>query len=193
MNRSGFLLLFIAVLIAGGITWLNSYWLTYKDFQFSRNQKIIDYYLSDFTLLNTQGDGQMRYRIKGRHLVHQQSKGSSEIFNPILQARDHDGTLLTMRADKAQQLIKDGDIQLLGNVNVKKTSEIVAENFQLKAQELNYNPFEKQLSSSTKISFQSNAGTISGEGFQTNLESETLKIESNVQITFEANQSDETH
>lgn len=190
MNRSGLLLLLIAVIVAGGITWLNSYWLTYQDFQFTRNEKKIDYYLSDFTLLNTQSDGQMRYKIKGRHLVHQQSNGSSEIFNPLVQAQDQDGTLLLMRADKAQQLVKNGDIQLLGNVSVIKYSKDTKENFQLTTKDLNYNPLERILSSSSQLLLHSNNGTISGRGFSTNLAKEELRILSDVHIKFEMESED---
>lgn len=184
MNKGGLLLLILSAIILIGTTWLNKSWLTIKDFTFSKNEKKIDYYLSDFTLLKTDGNGQMRYRIKGQHLIHQQSTGGSEIFSPLLQTRDSDKTIITLQSDKARQLHKNGEIQLLGKVTVVKESKIKAENFQLETRDLNYNPQTKTLSSKANVSLQSDSGNIEGIGFQSKLDEQELRILSNVQIEF---------
>jgi len=184
MNKSGLLLLISAFIFAIAITWLNTSWLTVKDFTLSKNEKKIDYYLSDFTLLNTQKNGQMRYRIKGQHLVHQQSTGGSQIFKPLIQARDSDNTIITIQSNKAQQPLKDGVIQLLGNVTVVKESKITNESFQLETKDLNYNPQEKILSSDAKVSLHSDSGNIEGIGFHSKLDESELRILSNVHIEF---------
>lgn len=183
MNRGGLLLLVLSMVIAIGITWLNSTWLTYKGFQFSQKVKKIDYYLSDFTLLNTQPDGQMRYFVTAEHLVHQQSINSSEIFKPLLQASDVDGSMITLKSDKAEQN-KEGIITLLGDVKVTKHGPKIKENFELITHDLIYNPKQKALSSTSKVIFTSYQGQLQGVGFSSKLDEQELRIHSNVRAEF---------
>ncbi len=183
MNRGGLFLLVLSVIIAIGITWLNSSWLTYKDFTITKKVKEIDYYLTDFTLLNTQADGQMRYFITAQHLIHQQTTGTSEIFKPLLQARDTDGTMITLKSDKAEQDI-EGLIRLRGDVSVVKTEGKREQNFELLTRDLVYNPKQKTLSSKSKLQFTSSQGRLEGVGFSTSLEEQALRIDSHVHAQF---------
>lgn len=185
MNRGGILFFLIAIAIAGLLTWLNNRWLTLKEFEFSQTEKKIDYYLSDFTLLNTYPNGDMRYRIQGQHLIHQEQSGGSEIFKPILEARDVDGTLLKVTSEKAQQAKKDGEIVLLGEVKVIKHAKTPVESFSLVTKDLNYNPVNKTLSSEENVNLQSYSGTLKGKGFYTNLNEQELRIHSNVHIEYQ--------
>ena len=188
MYRSGALFFVIAIAIAGLLTWLNSRWLTLKDFQFAQTEKKIDYYLSDFVLLKTYPDGQMHYRVQGRHLIHQQQSGGSEIFKPLLQARDVDGALLSITAEKAHQAKKDGTIRLLGKVQMNKANVPPVERFSLETTDLNYNPKEKTLSSQEALSLLSYSGIIKGKGFATKLNEQELRIRSHVHIEYQPTQ-----
>ena len=183
MNRSGLFFLIFAILIAVTITWLNSTWLSYKGFVLSTKDRQVDYYLSDFTLLNTYPDGQMRYFLKGTHLVHQQSTNASQIFRPVIQARDEDNGMFTISAKKAQQDMKDGPILLLGVVDIDKQSGKIAENFKMFTSDLTYNPVKKELSSNEKITLTSEFGNVQGVGFSTSLDEQELRIHKNVQAT----------
>ncbi len=183
MNRSGFLILVFSIATLIIITWLNSTWLSYKDLQTTQNVKKIDYYLSDFTLLNTQPDGQMRYFVTAQHLIHQQSTGTSEIFKPLLQARDSDGTIVTLKSDRAKQGSK-GLIQLQGEVSLVKAGKKVQDSFELLTQNLVYNPIEKSLSSKEKVQLNTHQGQISGVGFSSKLDEQELRIDSNVHTQF---------
>jgi LPS export ABC transporter protein LptC len=162
---------------------LNSTWLTYNNFQLTKKDKKIDYYLSDFTLLNTQADGQMRYFVTAQHLIHQQSTDSSEIFKPLLQARDSDGTMISLKSDKAEQ-DESGVLKLVGDVKVVKKSDKVAENFDLSTRDLVYNPKQKTLSSESEVQLNTFQGQLKGIGFSSKLDGQELRIHSNVQIQF---------
>jgi LPS export ABC transporter protein LptC len=183
MNRGGILLLAFSIATLIIVTWLNSTWLSYKGFQLTQKDKKIDYYLSDFTLLNTQSDGKMRYFVTAQHLIHQQSTGSSEIFKPLLLARDSDGTLITIKSNKAEQ-INEGVIHLLGDVNVIKKGSQDEENFELTTKDLVYNPIKKTLSSKNKVQLKTYQGQLDGIGFSSKLDEQELRIHSNVQIQF---------
>jgi len=183
MNRGGLFLLIFSIVTLIVVTWLNSTWLSYKGFQLTQKDKRIDYYLSDFTLLNTQADGKMRYFVTAQHLIHQQSTKSSEIFKPLLQARDSDGTFITLKSNKAEQ-INDGDIHLLGDVSVIKRGSKDESNFELTTRDLVYNPIEKALSSKSKVQLKTHQGQLNGIGFSSKLDEQELRIHSNVQIQF---------
>jgi len=184
MNKSGILFLLFAITILVVFTWLNSTWLSYRSFGLSQNVKKIDYYLSDFTLLNTYPDGTMRYQLKGSHLVHQQSTGASEIFSPILQARDMDDTIITLNSKTALQEKKNGPIQLTDEVSIIKKATQPSESFKLLTNDLIYNPIKKELSSDEELVFISDMGSLKGVGFNTNLDKQELRIHKNVQAEF---------
>lgn len=183
MNRGGLFLLLISVAIAIFSIWLNSTWLNVQGFRFTQKDKKIDYYLSDFTLLKTQPNGQMKYLITAEHLIHQQSTETSEIYKPLLQAQDVDGSMITLKSNKAQQS-KDGEIMLKGDVSAIKVGGNTGTNFELITQDLVYNPSEKTLSSKSKVTFTSSQGQLAGIGFSSKLDEQELRIHSNVRSQF---------
>jgi LPS export ABC transporter protein LptC len=183
MNRGGLFLLVFSIATLIIVTWLNSTWLSYKDFRLTQKDKKIDYYLSDFTILNTQADGTMRYFVTAQHLIHQQSTDTSKIFKPLLQARDSDGRFIMLKSDKAEQ-IKSGEMRLLGDVSIIKKTPNAEDNFELSTQDLVYNPIEKALSSKSKVQLKTPQGQLNGIGFSSKLDEQELRIHSNVQIQF---------
>jgi len=184
MNRNGFFFLIFAIVVALMFTWLNSTWLSFKGFNFTKKEKKVDYYLSDFTLLNTYPDGSMRYNLKGQYLIHQQSSGASTIFNPNITARDRDENFVRLTAKLATQNRKNGPIYLTDTVKVEKTGNIEAQNFQIVTKDITYNPLEKLISSEAKLEFLSNSGNFSGVGFSTTLDNKELRIHKNAQAVF---------
>lgn len=184
MNKSGFFFLLFAIVIAVGFTWLNATWLSYKGFVIDRQDKQVDYYLTDFTVLHTYPDGTMQYLVRGQHLVHQQSTGASNIVQPQLQARDVDNALITIHANSAIQAQKEGNIVLQGSVDVTKKSNTPAENFKLVTRDLSYNPKDQEISTQAKLQFTSPSGELTGQGFSTKLDEQELRIHNHVHAKF---------
>ena len=122
MNKGGFLLLILSAVIAILITWLNSTWLNYKDFQITKKVKEIDYYLSDFTLLHTKANGEMSHFLTAQHLIHLQVTDTSEIFKPQLQTFDSDGKLIHLKSNEA---VQDKTEKLTFIDNVKGATHVV--------------------------------------------------------------------
>lgn len=190
MNRKGLLFLALSVIIAISVTWLNSLWLTYQDFFTASGEKQIDYYLSDFSLLNTTSDGEMKYFIQGQHLVHRNTTGGSEIISPLIEAADSDGANLYISANKAEQLNKDGAIELAGAVEIEKTATIdntTIPEFSLKTKDLIFNPNTRDLRSDATITLTTADGMITGKGLRSNLKQQDLKILSDVHAEFNPN------
>lgn len=184
MNRSGFFFLVFAIIVAVAFTWLNSTWLSYKSFVFDKEERQIDYYLSNFSILNTYPDGTMRYLIKGQNLIHQQSTSASKIIKPTIDARDVDNSIISITANEAQQDSKNGPILMAGEVRVKKDSTDKVENFELLTSDLSYNPTSRVISTDAELVFKSSSGEVKGVGFTTNLNEQELRILKNVQAKF---------
>lgn len=183
MSRSSITVLGIAVL-ALAFTWLNSSWHSYKEILLPQNEKIIDYYLTDFTLLNTDSNGSMRYFLKGQNLTHQQSSSSSEIFHPNIQASDNDGSTISLNAESANQKNKNGAITLRGSVILNSKNEDSSRNFNLETSDLVYEPLKNELSSTSKVILETSSGSIEGIGFNSKLNEQALRIHSNVHIEY---------
>lgn len=184
MNKSGIILLIGAIIIAIAFTVLNTYWLSFKGLQLTQKIKKIDYYLSDFTLLATQPDGKMRYHVQAQHLVHQQTTGASEIFQPTFKAQDENEELITLKANKAEQLTKNGEIKLKGDVIVFKDTTEKTKGFNLATEDLTYNPLQRSIATDAKITLESGANHLQGIGLSGKLDEQELRIHSNVHAKF---------
>ena len=170
------------------MTWLNLSWKTITQFTNETSQSRIDYYLSGFTLVNTDSDGNISFQLSGEHLIHKQANGVSEIYQPHIKRKSINGGLLIIDAEKAIQTSKGGNIDLTGEVSVKQSSIIEPLGFTLLTQDLTYNPLKQSISSSTKSDFISAQGSMTGIGFETSLDEQELRILSNVQAEFQPSQ-----
>ena len=184
MNRNGSIMLIIAIFIAIVTLWINTNWMSHKNFQFIKKDKKIDFYLSDFTLLNTQANGEMRYLIKGKHLIHQVSNKATVLFSPLIKAQNTNAEITSIKADKAEQKEKNGSIYLLGEVYIEKQTIASTESTKFKTRDLVYNPIEKILSTDSKVTFLSEFGHFNGVGLTSKLDEQEIRIHSNVQSEF---------
>jgi len=202
VNVKGLLLLVISIIIALAVTWLNNVWLSYQEFVSAGNERQIDYYLSDFSLLNTTANGDMKYSIQGQHLVHKNSTGGSEIFQPIIQAADQDGQTLFIRAEKAQQEESQGVIELAGAVLIQKTTrqnkttdnsiqldslDNNTTDFSLKTINLSFDPIKREIFTDAPITLTTKDGLLTGTGLRSQLDQQELRILSNVHAKFDPN------
>jgi len=184
MNRNGTVLLITAILITIISVWINANWLIQKNFQFIKKDKKIDFYLSNFTLLNTQADGEMRYLITGKHLIHQVSNKATVLFNPLIKARGANGDTTSIKAQKAEQRNDNGPISLFGDIFVEKNSLNSEDTTQFKTKDLVYTPNKKTITTSSEVTFISDFGRFQGTGLTSKLNEQEIRIHSNVQSTF---------
>ena len=202
MNYKGLLLLITSIMTALAVTWLNNFWLSYQTFISIKNERQIDYYLSDFSLLNTSAEGELKYYLQGRHLVHKNSTGGSEIFQPTIQATDSDGQTLLIQAEKAQQKKTQGVIELAGSVLIKKihnknksTSKHLqseqlshhSSDFILETKNLSFDPIKREIFTDAMITLTTKDGSLTGTGLHSQLDQQELRILSNVHAKFDPN------
>ena len=184
MKSIGIVAFVLSVLFAATVTWLNLSWKTITQFTNEASQSRIDYYLSDFTLIDTNQSGEISYQLTAEHLIHKQASGASEIYRPHIKQQSSDGKLLTIDSEKAIQEGKGGNITLTGEVRVQQAKTKDYPGFTLITQNLTYNPVEQKISSQAKSDFISAQGTMTGIGFETRLNDQELRILSNVQAEF---------
>lgn len=188
MRSLGRLLFVLALIVAGVVTWLNLSWKSLEQFTNSPSESRIDYYLSDFTLMKTNENGSIDYRLSGRHLTHKQASGASEIYQPHIHMRSDEGEIMTLDSEKALQQAKNGSITLSGKILVKKIASISSPEFTLTTEDLIYEPAKRLISTAADIHLISESGTLNGTGFETSLDEQELRILSNVQAEFQATQ-----
>jgi LPS export ABC transporter protein LptC len=189
MKYKGLILLFFSILIGLTITWLNNFWLSYQDFVSAGNERQIDYYLSDFSLLNTNSNGEMKYYMQGRHLVHKNATGGSEIFYPKLQAADTNGKNIIIHAKKAQQKKSQGTIELAGSVLIQKTTNTndTTTDFSLTTTQLSFDPIKREIFTHATITLTTKDGFLTGSGLHSQLHQQELRILSDVHAKFDPN------
>ena len=184
MKTFGRIFFVLAILFASAVTWLNLSWKSIEQLTNSPSESRIDYYLNDFTLMKTDGDGKVRYHVTGQHLTHNQGTGASDIYQPYVEARSDDGELVTINAQKATQEGKSGNMSLSGEIKVHKPLFKGSPEFMLTTQNMTYNPTTQTISSADDINLVSDQGYLHGTGFETNLDEQELRILSNVQAEF---------
>ena len=184
MKTFGRLFFIFAIVLASAMTWLNLSWKSIEQLTNTPSVSRIDYYLNDFTLMQTDGDGNVRYHTSGQHLTYNQASGASEIYIPLIEARSKDGELITIRSQKAIQEGKSGNMSLTGDIEVHKPLFNDSPEFTLTTQSMTYNPATQAISSTDDIELISVQGYLRGTGFETNLDEQELRILSNAQAEF---------
>ena len=184
MKSFGRIFFVLAIIFATAITWLNLSWKSIEQLTNSPSESRIDYYLNDFTLIATDGEGKVRYQVTGQHLTHNQATDASEIYQPSIEARADDNELITINAQKATQEPKSGNITMNGDVKLHKPQLDTSPEFRLTTQSMTYSPSKKTVSGTDDIELVSDQGFLRGTGFETNLDEQELRILSNVQAEF---------
>ena len=184
MKTFGRIFFVLAIMFASAVTWLNLSWKSIEQLTNTPSESRIDYYLNDFTLMSTDGNGNVRYHITGQHLTHNQGSGASEIYKPYIEARSEEGELVTINAQKATQQARSGNMTLNGEIKVHKPRFNDSPEFTLTTQNLNYEPSTQKISSADAIDLVTPQGFLRGKGFETNLDEQELRILSNVQAEF---------
>ena len=185
MRSLGIIAFVFSILLAVTATWLNLSWKSIKEFTNEANQSRIDYYMSGFSLIDTDETGSINYKLTGDYLIHKQASGESEIHRPRIKRPNSNGQLLTIVSERAVQTSKDGNITLTGKVQVQQAGSLTTPAYQLLTQSLTYNPVEQKISSQDKSNFISAQGSIIGTGFESKLDDQELRI-TNAQSEFKA-------
>lgn len=140
--RSAQRLRLIILVILALVAALGSYWLLQvlrqsapaAPTQQKRGQS--DYQVQNFHFVRTAENGQARYLLSGKTLLHYPVDDATEIHAPIAKRVNPNQAPVTIRAERAHLLNNNQHIQLLGNVNITRPASDQAEAMHLKSPSL---------------------------------------------------------
>ncbi len=184
MQKNNHIWLILAILLALTVTWIHNLWQSQQQFIAKIDKTRVDYYLSDFSLLITDNEGQMRYSLQANHFVHHVESKQSDIYFPMIQAKQNDENIM-IESEKATQL-SNGDIELTGEVSIKKPESAQREGYTLITENLRYAPSMQTIETQNDFTFATTGGTLMrGTGVTEELNNQVLRIKSNVHAEFQ--------
>lgn len=132
----------ISLLILALVAALGSYWLLQllrqsdptPQPQQRRGQP--DYQVKNFHFVRTAENGQARYLLSGKTLLHYPEGDATEVHAPIAKSVNPNQATVTIRAERAHLLHDYQHIQLLGDVTITRPASDKAEAMRLKSPSL---------------------------------------------------------
>lgn len=183
MRYSGIIFLVLAILLAGSATWLHNLWRENEIITEELDTSRIDYYLSDFSLYVTDSEGKNQFNLSGEHFVHHRKTETSDIYKPIIIV-NHKNDTLSVVANKAQRG-RSGDIELQGEVTLKKPESDELMGFDLQTADIVYSPSRQLIETTKDVVIKTTDGhIIEATGISEDLTTETIRLESDVHAEY---------
>ncbi|CAA6813888.1 MAG: Unknown protein [uncultured Thiotrichaceae bacterium] len=180
---NGLIFLILACIIAIAGTWLNRLWQEQQQFTEKLDRSQIDYYLSDFSLISTDTNGQAQFILSGDHFIHRREKKESEIYNPAIIIHS-EGESLSIHAEEARHFANE-DMELMGSVSISKPESENLAGYELRTSNLKYSPSMDRLSTEQALSLNSTDNAeISGIGLIHDLKNEVIQIQDKVHAEY---------
>ncbi len=183
MRYSGITYLALAVAFAATLTWLHKLWRTQSVFTEKLNTSEIDYYLSDFSLLSFDSNGNKRFIVSGEHFVHQRATKTSDIYKPSFIVHTETNTV-TMVANKARQ-DTTGDITLNGKVSLTRPESETNTGLEIQTVDLHYSPDKRIAYTNAPVRLiMTDGNTLSAVGMEEDLTTQTTRLLSDVHAEY---------
>lgn len=180
---NGFIFLIIACVIAIAGTWLNKLWQEQQQFTEKLDRSQIDYYLSDFSLVSTDTDGQPLFMLSGDHFIHRRKEKESEIYQPAILI-NAEGESLSIHAEEARHFANE-DVELIGDVTISKPESERMMGYEARTSNLTYSPSLDKISTEQALSFTSTDNAkISGIGLVHDLKNDVIQIQDKVHAEY---------
>lgn len=180
---NGLIFLILACVIAIAGTWLNKLWQEQQQFTEELDRSHIDYYLSDFSLISTDTNGQPQFVLSGDHFIHRREKKESEIYNPAIVIHS-DEESLSIHAEEARQATNQ-DIELIGKVSISKPESKHLTGYDMRTSNLIYSPSLDRISTEQPLSLHStDSAEVSGIGLIYDLKNEVIQIQDRVHAEY---------
>lgn len=180
---NGLILLIIACVIALAGTWLNKLWQEQQQFTVKLDRSQIDYYLSDFSLISTDTNGQPQFILSGDHFIHRREKKESEIYQPAI-VINSEGETLSIKAEEALHSANQ-DLELIGQVSISKPESENLAGYAMHTSNLKYSPSMDRISTEQPLSLTStDKAEMSGTGLLYDLKNQAIQIQDKVHAEY---------
>lgn len=181
----------MALLSLATITALGSYWLVEVlrqglPLSASANpHNEPDYYVDQFQFVRVASNGQPRYMMSGKSLVHRPVTDQSDIKDAQLLSFNAEQAPLKVNANLAQLSHKKNTMELAGNVTVVRTDRPDVPGWNLKSEALTLLPDEDKLLTDQAVVLNNGRSVTNAIGMQIDNTKGTLKLNKQVHGVFQ--------
>lgn len=175
----------VGVFVACGSFWLLQVMLRGdQDMNADANKNEPDYIVEKFSFVRMTLDGQPRYLFYGAKLTHNPQGDVSDVERPIMQNMTPGQPVMTINAKRARIHHAEGQVDLLGNVDIHRPASKTAKALQMKTEALTVFPDEDRMLSNQKVQMTLGAATATATGMRADNAARQVDLAGRGQIIF---------
>jgi lipopolysaccharide export system protein LptC len=145
-----------------------------------------DYIVDNFSFVRMSEGGQPRYVVSGSRLTHRPVNDISEIDQPVVQSMATEHPRMNMRANHARVLHELDQVDLSGNVDVRRPAGQNTSPMQMRTEALTVLPEEEIMKTDRAVEMTIGAATVRGVGMMANNATQQVHLASNGHLTWPA-------
>jgi len=127
-----------------------------------------DYIVENFSFVRMAETGKPRYVISGERLTHRPSDNSSVIDKPVMQGLNTEHPPMTTTAERALVTQNQSQVDLVGNVDIRRPGSGKAQPMQVRTEALTFLPDEDIARTDKPVAIKLGSATMTGVGMVAN-------------------------
>jgi len=143
-----------------------------------------DYIVENFSFVRMAETGKPRYVISGERLTHRPNDNSSVIEKPVVQGLNTEHPPMTMTAEHALVSQNQSQVDLTGNVDIRRPGAANAKPMRMRTQALTLLPDEDIARTSQPIEMKVGGTTATGTAMVANNATQQMDLSGRGKITF---------
>jgi lipopolysaccharide export system protein LptC len=143
-----------------------------------------DYIVDNFSFVRMSETGQPRYVVSGSRLTHRPVDDMSEIEQPVVESMATEHPRMTMRSNHARVLHELDQIELTGNVDVRRPAGLNTKPMQMRTEALTVLPEEEIMKTDRAVEMTMGAATVRSVGMVANNATQQVELASNGHLTW---------
>jgi len=163
----------LALLLTGAFFTFGSLWLVQIMGSSSDSGRVDvgndpDYIVENFSFVRMAETGKPRYVISGERLTHRPNDNSSVIEKPVVQGLNTEHPPMTMTAEHALVSQNQSQVDLTGNVDIRRPGSAKAQPMRVRTQALTFLPDEEIARTEKPVEMTLGSATLTGVGMVAN-------------------------
>ena len=143
-----------------------------------------DYIIDNFSWVRMSENGKPRYVISGERLTHHPVDNTALVDKPVVQSLTVEHPPMTMTAEHALVSQNQNQIDLTGNVDIKRPAGAKSEPLRIRTEALTVLPDEDIVKTDRPIEMQLGAASVSGVGMVANNATQQVHLGGRGQIIY---------
>lgn len=143
-----------------------------------------DYIIDNFSWVRMSENGKPRYVISGERLTHRPADNTALVDKPIVQSLTVEHPPMTMTAERALVSQNQNQIDLTGNVDIKRPAGAKSEPLRIRTEALTVLPDEDIVKTDKAIEMQLGASSVTGVGMLANNATQQVHLGGRGQIIY---------